>query len=99
MRRTAPYLAAAALLGSLWVGVGPAAASSALPASSAVAASAQHWDDDDHDDDYGHRGHRGRYGNDGYYYGDPDEDLEDYPYCDRRGNGYGCPEYGYPPGR
>ncbi len=87
-RRTAPLLAAGALLASLWGGTSTAQAATAPLPSSAITASASGHHHDDWDDDYDEDWDD--------YYGD-DDDLEDYPYCDRRGNGYGCPEYGYPP--
>lgn len=94
MPRTRPcpaaLVTAGVLLGSLWTGTATApAASGPLSVPPGIVVSGQHWDDDDDDwddeDDYHHRHW--------------DDDLEDYPDCDRRGNGYGCPEYGYPPQR
>jgi len=86
-RRVAPAVAAVAMLGSLLASGGPAYAASAVPTSPGLAAAVQcGYDCDDWDDDYDYGYHR-------YY----DDDLYDYPYCDRHGNGYGCPEYGYPP--
>lgn len=90
-RGAAPLLAAGALVFSLVGGAATAVAAPAAPTSGAITVSGQHWDDDYDDDwDHGYRGYRG-------YRHHWDDDLEDYPYCDRRGNGYGCPEYGYPP--
>lgn len=90
-RVATPLLAAGALVATLWGGTATAVASPAAPTSASIVTGQTHWDDDydDWDDDY----HGGRY----HRHHWDDDDLEDYPYCDRRGNGYGCPEYGYPP--
>lgn len=93
-RRVAPAVAAVAMLGSLLTGGGSAYAASVAPASPGLA-TAMHcghgcddWDDDYYD--YGYYRHRHHHW---------DDDLYRYPDCDRYGNGYGCPEYGYPPQR
>lgn len=87
-RRVAPAVAAVAMLGSLLAGGGSAYAASVAPASPGLAAAVHcGYGCDDWDDDY----------YDYRHHDDWDDDLYHYPDCDRGGNGYGCPEYGYPP--